>query len=121
MGNVSLEMRVILLEEKSMWNESAIIKLDKKVDRLQEGQIRILEMLGDYKSSTDERISSLQAHTDERISSLQAHTDARFIEVHKELGNIQKSIAIQTRWILSVILFTSIIGPVVLKLLDRYL
>lgn len=116
----SLNLRVSLLEEKNMWTQSTLVKMDQKIDRLEEGQLRLVE----------------------RISGLQAHTDARFIEiarefngvhrelalvhdkiagVHEKLTGLHESIAHQTRWILSVILFASVIAPVVLKLLDRYL
>lgn len=161
MKETDLEMRVTLLEEKIMWNESTITRIDSKVDRIQDGLLRLVEVVSDYKSHTDERISNFQLHTDERISNLQAHmddrilllqtnmdekfnrmedrisglqaqtdekisnlqshTDDRFVQVQGELTNIHKSITVQTRWMLSVILFGSVIGPFILKLLDIYL
>jgi hypothetical protein len=61
----------------------------------------------DYKFDTEMRFS----HVEERISTLQAHTDEKFIAVHAEFANVRKeisgihrAIAVQTKWILVVIL-----------------
>lgn len=128
MNPANLNTRVRVLEEKLMGNETAIIKLETKVDRLQEGQIRLLE-----------KISDLQAHMDARISALQAHTDHRFLEMgrdfakefgrvhtdmtglHGQINDIHKSISMQTKWFLAVVLFATAAIPALFKVLDHFL
>lgn len=135
MSGINLELRVSVLEEKLMWSEDTIKRMDRKIDSLQTGQLHMLEKISDLQAHTDWSISDLRSHTDQKISALQAHTDNRFLElgrefnrvhaelsgVHGQIAGVHSSIAMQTKWILSVILFASVVGPVVLKLLDRYL
>lgn len=117
MKESNFDMRITLLEEKIMWNDSILIKMDQKFDRMEERLVRL-----------EGRLEDVQIRLGEKISELQARTDARFIEmahefngVHREIAAIHRGIALQTRWILSVILFATVMGPVILKLLDRYL
>lgn len=79
--------------------------MDGKIDRLQEGQL-----------SLHREFSAIQSHTDTRFLDVAG----QFQNLHKEISEIHRSIAIQTCWILSVILFASVLAPLILKILDLY-
>lgn len=148
MNPVNLETRVRILEEKMMGNETAIAKLDGKVDR-------VLENMSDFRAHTDERISALQAHTDNRFLEMsrefgRAHDSlhdqinglhgqigglhgeisgvhgqigglhGEISSLHGQISDIHKSISIQTKWFLTVVLFSTGAIPALFKVLDHY-
>ena len=101
-----MEKRVSVLETGMTWAQSNIQDIKRDLEGLKQGQLHLLEKIGD----------------------LQAHTDVKFIAVHqeiavvhKEIAGVHRAISTQTKWILAVILgaatLASVVQPLMMKLL----
>lgn len=94
---------------------------DQKKDTIEVVSDRFHRHVTEEASKVRLEVANIRTELKEDIGRLDIKISALRAEFKSDMADVQKSIALQTRWILAALLAAAVIYPIAVKLMDRLL